>query len=97
LGLFRNPSTNGDRDDPNAERERLLLASTMAPHEPPAVLRCQRRGYRGQALVDLVRLKPTALQQALDKALGAENEASRRGCEIHDVTWPEGGEWWEGM
>jgi hypothetical protein len=62
----------------------LLTNTSQAPHEPPAVLRLQRRGYRGQALIDATGLKPTKLQDALRKALDDEGWAFQRGVPIHD-------------
>lgn len=77
--------------DLNDPRERAILENKSGvPHEPPAVLRLQRQGYRGDALRKMVKIKPTALITALQKALDEEGEAHRRGCEIHDVTVPKG-------
>lgn len=77
--------------DPNDPKERALLENKSGvPHEPPAVLRLQRQGYRGEALKKVSLMKPTVLVNALQKALDAEGDAHRRGCPIHDATVPKG-------
>ena len=62
----------------------LLHNTSQAAHEPRAALRLQRRGYKGQALVDATRIKPTALQRALKDAMDEEGAAFARGVPIHD-------------
>lgn len=55
-----------------------------APHEPPAVLRLQRCGYRGRPLMDALRLKGTQVAELLQSALKAEDRAHRDRRPIHD-------------
>ena len=69
--------------DPDRDQQ-LLTNTSQAPHEPPAVLRLFRRGFKGQDLIKAASMKPTKLQDALKKALDDEGWAFQRGVPIHD-------------
>ncbi|KZM69392.1 hypothetical protein [Nocardia terpenica] len=62
-----------------------LLTSGYAPHETAAVLRMHRNGTPGFAIAETLEMKGTELVKALQSALDAEGEASRRGVPIHDA------------
>lgn len=62
-----------------------MLTSPYAPHETAAVLRFQRSGLRGTALMKACRLKGTQLMKKLEQALADEKRAEQ-GCRpIHDA------------
>ncbi|UJD21169.1 hypothetical protein SEA_SORORFAGO_72 [Mycobacterium phage SororFago] len=75
-------------DNPRAwDPNHPLLKSTGAPHETNGVMRAHRAGRTGKELVQILKLKPLALSKALSRAMDEENEAAKRGRDIHDAVF----------
>ena len=66
----------------NPEPDDPLLTADDAPHEPAAVLRAQRAGWRGEELAKIVSMKPYQAVAAIEKALAAETAAANQGRKI---------------
>ena len=75
--------TQPDGEDWNPNHP--LLKSTAAPHETAAVLRMQRAGYGGSAIMRILRVKGTVLMREIKRAVDDETIASRAGRPIHDA------------
>lgn len=62
-----------------------MLRSPRAPHETAGVLRAQRAGYTGKELMNMFRLRGTALMRSLQNAMDAESQAYAVQLPIHDA------------
>lgn len=66
----------------NPEPDDPLLTADDAPHEPAAVLRAQRAGWRGEELAKIVSMKSWQAIAALERAITKETQAANQGRKI---------------